>query len=148
MEPHLIHLRPAAESDSEFCYKVKKEALGLYVAQIWGWDEDFQREFHRRDFEAARPDVVVCESLDVGTFEITRQIDHIHLGEFYLLPHFQRQGIGTLLLEQVLAEATEKGLPARLEVLKNNPVQSLYKRHGFIIVGQREHHFLLERAAS
>jgi ribosomal protein S18 acetylase RimI-like enzyme len=148
MESHFIHLRPATESDSEFCYKVKKEALGQYVAQVWGWDEIFQREFHRRYFEVRRPDIVVYQGVDFGTIEVAKHTDHIHLGEFYLLPQFHRQGIGTLLLEQVLGEATAKGLPVRLEVLKNNPVQSLYKRHGFVITGQREHHFLMERAAS
>ncbi len=148
MKPSFIHLRPATEADCEFCYKVKKEALGQYVTQVWGWDEAFQREFHVRAFEALRPAVVVYQNLDIGTFEVTRHVDCIHLGEFYLLPRFQRQGIGTILLQQVLNEATAKGLPVRLEVLKNNPVQSLYKRHGFVITGHREHHFLMERAAS
>ena len=135
------------ESDSEFCYQVKKAALGQYVAEVWGWDEAFQRQFHCGDFELTRPDIVVYRAVDVGTFEVTRHIDHIHLGEFYLLPQFQRQGIGTILLERVLSEATEKGLPVRLEVLKINPAQSLYQRHEFVVSGQREHHFLMERAA-
>ena len=148
MEPQFIQLRPATKSECEFCYNVKKAALGQYVAQVWGWDEEFQREFHRTDFEATRPDIVVYQDLDIGTFEITQHIDHVHLGEFYLLPQFQNQGVGTILLRQVLSEATAKGLPVRLEVLKNNPVQSLYKRHGFVVIGQREHHFLMERATT
>ncbi len=147
MKPHLIRLRAATESDSEFCYQVKKEALGQYVTQVWGWDETFQREFHRRDFEVRRPDIVVYQGVDIGTLEVAKHSDHIHLGEFYLLPQFQRQGIGTMLLGQVLSEAEEQGLAVRLEVLKINPVQSLYQRHGFVVSGQREHHFLMERAA-
>lgn len=146
MEFDLLNLRPATEADSEFCYDVKKQALGHYVAQVWGWDETFQREFHRADFELRRPDVVVYRDLDIGTIEITSHGDSLHLGEFYLLPEFQRQGIGTFLLERVIAEATEKARPIRLEVLKINPVLSLYQRHGFVVVGQREHHFLMERA--
>lgn len=148
METQLIQLRPATEADTEFCYDVKKEALGPYVAEVWGWDEAFQWEFHRKDFELTRPDIVVYRDLDIGTFEITSHADHIHLGEFYLFRQFQRQGIGTILLGRVLAEATEKELPVRLEVLKNNPVRSLYQRHGFVTIGQREHHFLMERAVS
>ena len=147
METQFIHLRSATELDSDFCYNVKKEALGQYVAQVWGWDEAFQREFHRGDFAVTRPDVVVYRGVDIGTFEITKHLDHIHLGEFYLLPQFQRQGIGTILLQRVLNEAAANHLPVRLEVLKNNPVQSLYQRHGFVMSGQREHHFLMERAA-
>ena len=146
METHLIQLRPATEADSEFCYDVKKQALGHYVAQVWGWDEAFQREFHRADFGLRRPDVVVYRDLDIGTIEIISHADHLHVGEFYLLRPFQRQGIGTALLGRVLNEATEKSLPVRLEVLKNNPVRSLYQRHGFVVTGEREHHFLMERA--
>jgi ribosomal protein S18 acetylase RimI-like enzyme len=91
---------------------------------------------------------VVYQGVDIGTFDVVKHADHIHLGEFYLLPQFQGQGIGTVLLQRVLDEATAEGLPVRLEVLKNNPVQSLYKRHRFVVSGQREHHFLMERAAS
>lgn len=148
MKPHFINLRPATEADYEFCYKAKKDALSQYVVEVWGWDEEFQREFHRNYFETTRPDVVVYKNLDIGTFEIVRHADHIHLGDFYLLPQFQRQGIGTILLQQVLDEATENDLPVRLEVLKNNPVRSLYERHNFVITGQREHHYLMERAAT
>ncbi len=148
MQPHFIQLRPATEADSEFYYDVKKQALGHYVAQVWGWDEAFQREFHRADFGLRRPDVVVYRDLDIGTIEIISHADHIHLGEFYLLPQFQRQGIGTVLLERVLAEAREKEWPVRLEVLKINPVRSLYQRHGFVVTGEREHHFLMERAVA
>ena len=145
IEPQLIQLRPATEADSEFCYDVKKQALGHYVAQVWGWDETFQREFHRADFELRQPDIVVYRDLDIGTIEITSHTDHIHLGEFYLLPQFQRQGIGTVLLERVLEEAERKEWPVRLEVLKNNPVRSLYLRHGFVVTDEREHHFWMER---
>jgi len=146
MEPHLIHLRPATELDSDFCYKVKKDALGNYVAQVWGWDEEFQRDFHRRYFELAHPDVIVYQGADIGTFEVIEYEDHLHIGEFYILPPFQRRGIGAILLQQVLQDATAKFLPVRLEVLKVNPAQSFYKRHGFVISGQKEHHFLMERA--
>ncbi len=148
MKSRFIRLRSATEADKEFCYEVKKAALGQYVAQTWGWDEAFQREFHCADFELRRPDIVVYRGLDIGTLEVTRHSDHIHLGEFYLLPQFQRQGIGTILLERVTGEADEKSLAVRLEVLKINPVQSLYRRHKFAISGQREHHFLMERAAT
>lgn len=148
MQPHFIQIRPTTEDDAKFCYDVKKQAIGPYVAEIWGWDEAFQREFQRADFDLTRPDIVVYDDLDIGTVEVTRHADHIHLGEFYLLPQFQRQGIGTVLLGRVLAEAREKELPVRLEVLKNNPVRSLYQRHEFVITGEREHHFWMERAAS
>lgn len=41
-----VTLRKATADDSEFVFLVKKAALGEYIEQTWGWDEDFQRRFH------------------------------------------------------------------------------------------------------
>lgn len=147
MHPHNLHLRRATGADKAFCYQVKKAAIGPYVTQVWGWDEEFQKQFHDRVFEVLQPQVVAYGVLDIGTIDINQQSDHIHLGEFYLLPQFQRQGIGSILLQRVIEQAELAHLPVRLEVLKVNPAQALYKRHGFVVVGEREHHFLMERAA-
>ena len=45
-----VALRPAEPADSEFCFQLHKAAMGDYVAAIWGWDEQRQREYHARSF--------------------------------------------------------------------------------------------------
>jgi len=65
--------------------------------------------------------------------------------EFYLLPQFQGQGIGSKLLQSVLDRADELALPVKLEYLKWNPVGSLYLRHGFEIASQNDTHFFVVR---
>jgi hypothetical protein len=39
-----IALRAATRGDSEFCYQLHKAAMGGYIAAIWGWDEQEQRD--------------------------------------------------------------------------------------------------------
>ena len=47
----------------------------------------------------------------------------------------RRQGIGSRLLKEIVAEAEGAGLPVRIHVERNNPALGLYRRLGFV---QRE----------
>ncbi len=41
--------RPATPDDYWFAYELKKQALGPYVKEVWGWDEEVQLSFHSKD---------------------------------------------------------------------------------------------------
>lgn len=144
-------VRPALAEDRELAYLVKRAALGAYVAQVWGWDDAFQRAFHASDWAAHRPDIVELDGQPIGTIEVIEHPDHLYLGELYLLPAMQRRGLGTQLLARVLAHVLARAdalrLPVRLQFLTVNPVRSLYERHGFTVVGETGSHRLAERPA-
>lgn len=144
--PHSLTTRPATESDRGFAYEVKRAALGPYVEQVWGWDEPFQQAFHARGWEARRPDIIVIDGQDAGTVQLVRREGDYLLGEFYLLPRYQRRGAGSRLLGQVLAAADADGLPVHLQIIRINPAKALYERHGFRVCGETATHFLMERA--
>jgi GNAT superfamily N-acetyltransferase len=57
------------------------------------------------------------------------------IDEFYLLPEYRRQGIGSCTLDFIKAEARNAGIGAlHLEVNEENAVaRVLYERHGFDI---------------
>lgn len=57
-------------------------------------------------------------------------------------PEVHRAGIGTLLLEWLLAEAAKRGGPVFLEVRTDNaPAIALYAKHGFHIIGLRKNYY-------
>ncbi|WP_330232942.1 ribosomal protein S18-alanine N-acetyltransferase [Nocardia sp. NBC_00508] len=57
-------------------------------------------------------------------------------------PGCHRAGIGTLLLEALLAEAGRRGGPVFLEVRTDNaPAIALYAKHGFHIIGLRKNYY-------
>ena len=140
-----IMLSPAEEADFEFAFEAKHQALGPYVEALWGWDDSLQREIHRRRWEERPWSIIVHAGQRVGTVSVTRMDTHFQFGEFYLLPRFQRRGIGTTLLRTTIQQADAEGLPIRLEYLKGNPVGSLYKRHGFAVVAESASHYFLVR---
>lgn len=141
-----VSLRAATDDDRDFGFAVKKAALRVYIEPNWGWDEDFQVEYHRKDWEKQRPQIITLAGTDIGTIEIIRGPNGFHLGEFYLFPAYQRQGIGRHLLDALIREADAAKFPIRLEVFKINPVQSLYLRCGFKISGEFKTHYRMERA--
>ncbi|MGN2641544.1 ribosomal protein S18-alanine N-acetyltransferase [Nocardia takedensis] len=57
-------------------------------------------------------------------------------------PVVHRGGVGTLLLETLLAEAGKRGGPVFLEVRTDNePAIALYAKHGFHIIGLRKNYY-------
>lgn len=138
-------LRSAVESDFEFSFEAKCQALGPHVSARWEWDEAYQIELHRKRWSERPWSIIDLNGESIGTVSINRTEEHLQFGEFYLLPSFQRRGIGTQVLLSVVKEADRHALPVKLEYLKWNPVGSLYKRHGFEVVAENDIHYFLVR---
>ena len=139
-----ISLRPATKADFNFTYEVKKSALGPHIDKTWGWDEDFQHQYHLNDFTPSKIQIVTYEDEDVGWFEFNKTPERFYLVDFVLLPKYQGRGIGSFLISGFIKEAKLKGLPIRLGVLKVNPAMRFYERLGFSIIGESETHFEME----
>ncbi|WP_027576155.1 N-acetyltransferase [Bradyrhizobium sp. WSM1743] len=133
--------------DLLFSFRVKQAAIGPYVTQKWGWDEDYQFAVHQRHFEEKPFFAIERGRARIGTISVQQIGHHIRFGEFYILPSDQRAGPGTRILAHCLDAADSLSLPVQLEYLKWNPVGSLYKRHGFVVTGETEIHWLMERPA-
>ncbi len=69
--------------------------------------------------------------------------DEIHINNLAMRPAFRAQGIGTALLERVLAEARQLGARrATLEVRASNEgARRLYERLGFYVAGVRRNYY-------
>jgi ribosomal protein S18 acetylase RimI-like enzyme len=63
-----------------------------------------------------------------------------------LAPPFRRRGIGTALLDALIAEAQASGRTLSIHVETNNPARRLYERLGFAKAGEHGVYLLLERA--
>ena len=117
-----------------------------YVEQAFGeWNSDGQRARHNGDFDAIRPDIVSFNNVDVGIWSVLREPKRLVLSKIYLLPEFQRQGIGSKLLDGLIRESERTGLSIHLRLLKVNPVRSLYERKGFRIVREDGPYVYMER---
>jgi ribosomal protein S18 acetylase RimI-like enzyme len=130
--------------DFEFAYGVKRAAMGPHVRPRWGWDEAKQREIMREKWAAKTCYRIRVGDEPVGLVAIDERADEIELSEFYIKPSMHGRGIGGEVLAEVLQRARERGMPVRLRVLKWNPAQDLYRRHGFRVTGESEDHLYME----
>jgi len=141
----LIRLIPAAATDKGFSYEVKKAAEGEYVTLMFGWDEDIQRSYHLKAWQLQKPDVISYDGNLIGTIATIENEDCIEVGQFFIVPEYQRKGIGTYLLKSILDRADRLGKHVTLRFLKNNPVKSLYVRNGFRFVDTSDVLYYMER---
>jgi GNAT superfamily N-acetyltransferase len=139
---------PQDEESLRASFDVKRAALGPYIVERWGWDEPFQQQVHRQRYQEKPFFGILRDGQFVGTVSLVLLDGYHRFGEFYLYPDQQGKGLGTRILRHCLALADASGLPVRLEYLKWNPVGALYRRYGFVAIGQTDIHWQMVRLPS
>jgi putative hydrolase of the HAD superfamily len=139
--PLLYELRAATDADYRFLYDLHVATLRAYVEQTWGWDEAYQKAYFQEHFEPARRRVIVVDGQDVGVLQVKRTEAEVVLQNIRIAPAWQRRGLGTAIIQDILAQAQRDGLPVALRVLKVNPAKRLYERLGFVVIGETPTHY-------
>ena len=133
----IVAQRAAAASDSEFCFQLHKAAMGEYIAAIWGWDEQTQRQFHNRAFDPVRWQIITADGVDVGVMDVEQRTGETYLARVEVHPHHQHGGIGSELVRKLIDQATRQGQEFTLDVLAvNERAQALYQRLGMVEVAR------------
>jgi ribosomal protein S18 acetylase RimI-like enzyme len=137
-----IHLSPAAEGvvDREAIFALYKLSLQEYVAQTFGWDENFQQ----RRFNATYrdPEFILIElgSAAVGYVSLKANLQEVHLSLLLLHPEYRNRGIGREVMQTLMSRASESGLPLTLSCfLCNKGAMRFYEKLGFRLVTKDEH---------
>ena len=142
-------LRPAREHDAAF-ERALFESARPDAALIAAWPAearrsfldqqfDFQSRHYARAYADAERLIVLKDGAPAGRMILHRAGAEWCLVDIALLPIWCGQGIGTLLMQAVLAEATQcaAGL-VRLSVDPRNPARRLYARLGFAAAEEEE----------
>jgi GNAT superfamily N-acetyltransferase len=112
-------------------------------------DASMRRAFVRQQVEArergwrdAWPDadrlVVVVDDEAGGRLLVDVAADRVHVVDIALLRGHRGRGLGTHVLDAVLAQADAAGLPCELSVDHGSPAKQLYDRLGFVDAGGDE----------
>ncbi len=142
--PGHLTLRAAKPEDFDFLYGLHRAVFQDYVAQVWGWNEAWQEEHYRQQFNPSANQIISLEGRDAGVIRVSETESEVFLSNIEVLPEFQGSGLGTSLIRALLAHARRFNKPVLLQVLKVNPAQRLYLRLGFSIVGESETHYLMK----
>jgi ribosomal protein S18 acetylase RimI-like enzyme len=147
-------LRPACPADADFLLAVYASTRAEELAQV-PWEPAQRETFLQMQFEAQRrayaqafpalqSQIIMCDGHDIGRLLLAELADEFRVVDLALLPDYRRQGIGTALLAEIMAQAGRAGKAVRLHVEIWNPAQRLYDRLGFRPAGEQGLYRLLE----
>ena len=105
-----------------------------YVDKLRGWQDELEREDMRKHFQPGVDQIIVANGRDIGRLSVVQRSDRMELRHIEIDPEYQRRGIGTVVIQDVLSAARKAGLPTTLIVLDINPAKRLYERLGFKII--------------
>ena len=138
-----IKLRTASNEDFAFARKVYFETMRWIIDRLFGWDQAREEKNFAQFFKLDEVRIITADARDVGW--IQEQVDGttINLGSFYITPAMQRYGIGTQVLQALLAQAKSQSKAITLSVVKINPALQFYEKHGFRITHEDDHKFYM-----
>lgn len=137
--------RNAEETDREAIYQLYGLVMRDFISEIWGWDEQWQRNDFSTHFDPHGITLAYQGRKLVGYSHVENRGKQLFVRMIVVHPHHQRKGIGKILLGSVIASARKQSKSLGLEVFKINGVaRAFYERHGFNVEGEtRSSHIMV-----
>jgi ribosomal protein S18 acetylase RimI-like enzyme len=150
----VAQLRPATKADRAFLVELYAGTRAEELALV-DWDEETKRAFiehqfsaqddhYRANYPGAALDLIEVEGERAGRLYVYRGEEDIRIMDIAVAPAFRGQGIGTALIEELIAEARSSGRSVSIHVEMQNPARGLYERLGFIQIGEHGVYVLME----
>ena len=134
----------ATKEDFDFVFFVKKQNYKKYVEELWSWDEEEQAKINRETYleRVHNYRIITLNNNNIGTFcsHITADNEYF-LNEINLIKEYQRLGIGTNILNDIIEMNKKDKRNIILQVFKTNPAKKLYERLGFKTYNETESHY-------
>ena len=152
--PKPVTLRPAGPEDEAFLFEVYA-ATRLDELAATPWDESqretflklqfaAQQQHYQSHFPEADHQLILVGDRPVGRVYVAISADEVRILDVALLPKHRNCGIGSSIIKEVLAEASQAGKPVRIYVESFSPSLRLFERLGFSRVQDIGTHFLME----
>ena len=133
-----IDLQQATAEHYDFALHLYLLTMRPYLQEPGVWDERQQRTSFAAQWKREEVRIISVDGKDVGWLQVAELPTEIRLQKFYVSPQYQRSGIGSEVLSNLLATWRSTGKKIVLRVLKNNPARRLYERLGFSVVAEAD----------
>ncbi len=152
--PQSIALRPVLPDDESFLFEVfTSDRLADLAALNWPHDRivDFlsqqyaaQQRFFQTDYPHANQLIILRAADRVGMMVVAREVREIRLVDIALLPPYRNAGMGTYLIQELLAEAAGLGGSFLVQIMRTSPAVRLFERLGLVKIGETGSHYQME----
>jgi ribosomal protein S18 acetylase RimI-like enzyme len=131
-----IDLQQAKAERYDFALHLYLLTMRPYMQELIVWDEQEQRASFAAQWKREEVRIISVDGKDVGWLQVAELPAEIRLQKFFVSPRYQRSGIGSEVLRNLLVTWRSTGKKIVLKVLKNNPARRLYERLGFSVVAE------------
>ena len=121
-----IALRPACPQDFDYCAKLYFAGMAQIIRQL-NLDIRRQAASFQKQWEPAQVQVITLQGADVGWLQIAQTGDSLFLSQLFVDTPFQRQGVGTEVMRQLIRDASATATPSRLPWPRSIPHSSFIK---------------------
>ncbi|TMA32344.1 MAG: GNAT family N-acetyltransferase [Deltaproteobacteria bacterium] len=135
-------LTPASASDEKWLEELRRDVYRELFEATWGgWDEARHRRHFAECLRLACISIIAIGGERVGMVQLFDRDDSVEIGEIEIQRTAQSLGIGTRVLEDIIADAHHRNKRVVLSVgLGNHRALQLYERLGFHRIAQSETH--------
>jgi len=140
-----IALRPALAQDFDYCWRIYFAEMGWIIDRL-GLNRTVQEVSFDEQWQAPQVHIIMLDGSDVGWLQTITQEAELFIAQLFVDHKFQRRGIGTAVMDRLIAEASRFDQAVRLSVVKINPAVRLYKRLGFQITDEDDRKFHMKRS--
>lgn len=154
MKDKNITLHPITQEDQPFLREVyasfrqfEQEIMGKSDSEWKSFmDMQFfaQHKYYQEHYADCDFCIILVDNIQVGRLYVLRMKDEIRLVDIALLSEHCNNGVGTVLLKNILEEGKKANLPVRAHVEEYNPAMKLYERLGFSVVEERGPYLYIE----
>ena len=149
-----LTLRESREADRQFLVALYASTREAELAAT-GWNAaerdafvrmqfDLQDRHYRAAFPHADHSLILRSGRPVGRLIVDRGRREIRVIDISLVPDQRGCGIGSTVLQRIMADAALAGVPVGLSVDVANPARRLYDRLGFVVTETSGFHLLLQ----
>jgi ribosomal protein S18 acetylase RimI-like enzyme len=123
--------RQATSQDMGLLFDLNKQAMKEHIVENFGeWIESEQFRIFKETTDVDAHDILMIDEQPIGFINVFHSDRELHINRLCIIPAFQSRGIGTAILNELIA-SNPPMRPIRLQVFPNNPAARLYRRLGF-----------------
>jgi ribosomal protein S18 acetylase RimI-like enzyme len=149
-------LRPEVEQDMPFLSALYASTREGELAGILNWSVTDKQAFcdqqfmaQRRHYRSQIPNcdywIISHDGKPVGRLYIEERVTQVHVVDIALVPEHRGLGVGLAILRALAEVAASQDKAVGIFVEKYNPALRLYRRLGFVPIGQTDLYLEMER---
>jgi GNAT superfamily N-acetyltransferase len=139
-----IALRPALVEDFEYCKRLYFAGMDEINQQL-NLDRAAQLANFSQQWVVTQVRIITLDGSDAGWLQTETTEQGLFVGQLFVDGPYQRKGIGTEIMTQLITSAASTHHPMFLNVVKINPALRLYKRLGFHTTHEDDRKFYMKR---